>query len=42
MTRFLVVYDDDVERIIYAPSVDVADKIAAVLRLERVVMVWAD
>lgn len=42
MTRFFVVYDDDVERIIYAPSIDVADRIAAVLRLERVVMVWAD
>lgn len=40
--RYLIVYDDDVERIVYAYSVDVADRIGAVLRQARVVAVWAD
>lgn len=45
MTRFLVVYDDEVERIVYAHSIGVAEKIAAVLRLESVVVIlviWGD
>lgn len=42
MSRFLAVYADDVERILWAPSIDVAMRIAEVLRAVDVEAIWAD
>jgi DNA-binding XRE family transcriptional regulator len=42
MSRFLAVYADDVERILWAPSIDVAMQIAEVLRAVDVEAIWAE